>query len=166
MTPLRPTQLTVAALAAALLLGGCALLPSFPGAGSGGSPDGPSETSSDSTSDDASEDGDLDDNPFIEQSVPDTFPSDIPLPALDILLALDLGTGWTIAYSTDDAVDAFTGLADDFADAGWEELSRVVDGGQAFAAFDSAEYQAQLSAATEDTGYDTPVLSLTVVRKN
>ena len=72
MTPLRPTQLTVVALVAALLLSGCALLPSFPGADSGGSPDGPSETSSDSTSDDASEDGDLDDNPFIEQSVPDT----------------------------------------------------------------------------------------------
>ena len=152
-------------LGTAVLLGGCALLPSIPDFGSG-SNDSSSESSDDATDDDNSLEDDIEDNPFIEQTVPDTFPDDVPRPELEILLALDLGTGWTIAYKTDDAIDDFNELADRFADDGWEELSRLADGGQAFAAYDSAEYQVQLSAATEDTGYDTPILSMTVVRKD
>lgn len=147
------------------LLGGCALLPSIPDFGNE-STNGSPQSSDESTDDGNSLEDDIEDNPFIEQEVPDTFPDDVPRPDLEILLALDLGTGWTIAYKTDDAINDFDDLADTLAGDGWEELSRVSGDGQAFAAYDSAEYQVQINAATEDTGYDTPILSMTVVRKD
>lgn len=169
MSPLRQNS-TLALLAAlglgtAVLLSGCSLLPSVPDFGNG-SNDSSAESNDDDADDGNSLEDDIEDNPFIEQTVPDTFPDDVPLPDLEILLALDLGTGWTIAYKTDDAIDDFDALADQFAGDGWEELSRASGEGQAFAAYDSSEYQAQLNAATENTGYDTPILSITVVRKD
>jgi len=164
----QPSSLALLAalgLGTAVLLGGCALLPSIPDFGNGSNDSSPQGSDESSDDDDSLED-DIEDNPFIEQEVPDTFPDDVPRPDLEILLALDLGTGWTIAYKTDDAIDDFDNLADTFAGEGWEELSRASSDGQAFAAYDSAAYQVQLNAATEDTGYDTPILSMTVVRKD
>jgi len=170
MTPLRPTHslaiLTVLGLSAALVLSGCSLLPSIPFPGGGSSENqqsGDGDTGNDSDS--SLEDG-IEDNPFLEQTVPDTFPASIPRPDLEVLLGMDLGAGWSIAYKTDQAISDFDALTQSFSSEGWEELSKVSGDGQAFAVYDSSEYQVQINAATEDTGYDTPILSMTVVRKD
>lgn len=163
MTPLRPIHsLALLGLLTVVALSGCSLLPDIPLPGGGQ----PSNQHSESEPGEESLEDDLEENPFIEQTMPANFPGDVPVPDLEILLALDLGTGWTIGYTTDDAVAAFDELADRYVVEGWEELSREASADQAFAAYDSAEYQVQLNAATDDTGFDTPVLSITVVRKN
>ena len=163
MSPLRPTPAALLAalgLGTALLLGGCSLLPSIPTPGAGQS-DGANETA------DPADDADSDDgNEFAQTTMPQNFPDEIPVADLDLIIALDLGTGWTIAYETDDAVADFDALADQFTGEGWEQLSRETADGQGFASYDSPEFQVQLNVATENTGFDTPVLSMTVVRKD
>ena len=167
MSPLRPTPAALLAalgLGTALLLGGCSLLPSIPTPGAGQS-DGANETAD--PADDADSDSDADSgDEFAQTTMPQNFPDEIPVADLDLIIALDLGTGWTIAYETDDAVADFDALADQFTGEGWEQLSREASDGQGFASYDSPGYQVQLNAATENTGFDTPVLSMTVVRKD
>lgn len=149
-------------VSASLALGGCSLLPSVPA---------PAPTSDDSSSaqpeqSEAESTEETDEVPAEQQTMPANFPDEIPVPDLDILIVVDLGTGWTIGYTTDDAVAAFNDLADRYSAESWEELSREATADQGFAAFDSTEYQVQLNAATDNTGFDTPVLTITVVRKN
>lgn len=172
MTPTRPTTalafLTVLGVGTSLLLGGCSLLPSIPTFGGDSSNDGSSGNGSSGNGDGGNDIEDIEENPFLDHTVPDTFPGDVPLPDLDILFSLDLGTGWSIVYKADDPVGDFEALADEYSGGSWEELSRVTDPDAAtgFAVYDSAEYQVQINAATDDTGYDTPILSMTVVKKD
>jgi hypothetical protein len=174
VSPLRPTPAALLAalgLTTALLLGGCSLLPSIPNPDAGQSDEAnetPDSADDGADSDDADPDNaDSDDGDgFAQTTMPANFPDEIPVADLDLVIALDLGTGWTIAYKTDDAVADFDALADQFTGEGWEQLSRETADGQGFASYDSPEFQVQLNAATENTGFDTPVLSMTVVRKD
>jgi hypothetical protein len=167
MTTTRPTTalvlLTALGVGTSLLLSGCSLLPSIPTLGGDSSNDG---SSGNGDGDSAIED--IEDNPFLDHTVPDTFPSDVPLPDLDVLFSLDLGTGWSVVYKAYDPIADLNDLADEYTGGSWEELSRVSDPdtATAFAVYDSDKYQVQMNGATDDTGYDTPILSLTVVKKD
>jgi len=102
-TRIAPLVATLA-VAAALLLGGCSLLPQ------------PSDfTDRSDTSDNSGESSDetIDDNPVVDQEVPATFPSDVPLPDLDVAFALDLGTGWSVVFTANDLESDFTVVAKD-----------------------------------------------------
>lgn len=167
MTLLRRRSFVVIFVTAGLLasaaLGGCSMLPSVPG----GNPSDSSSESDDSTAESGSDDT-VDeelDNPGLNHEVPENFPSEIPLPDLPILLSLDLGTGWSIVYSTDDLEADCADAAAAFDGGGWNVLVSNSADGQCFHAIENDQYQVQISGATKDTGYDSAIISYTVVKK-
>ena len=92
------------AVAAALLLGGCLLLPQ------------PSDFTDRSDSSVHSGEGTgetSEDGPVVDQEVPASFPADVPLPDLDVAFSPDLGTGWSVVVSTNDLESDFTVVATD-----------------------------------------------------
>lgn len=154
------------AVAASLLLGGCSLLPPLPflGGDSGSSSD---DRSSDSSGDDGDRDSEsgIEDNPFVDHEVPDTFPSDVPVPDLDIVFALDVGTGWSITFSSDDIHDDHEKIKDLF-DGGWEILSDSSTDDLTFTIFDNADYQVQVTGSTESSDFEGPIITYLVVAKD
>jgi len=165
------------AVAAVLFLGGCAFLPpgpSFdPDRGSSSDDSSGSDTSSDDdnsdedSSDDGDSDSDIEDNPFLEHEVPDTFPSEVPLPDLDVVFALDLGTGWSVVFGTDDLEGDFEDVVELYEGDGWEVLSQAASDGTVFAVFNNDDYQVQLSGTEDESpDYDGPVLAFTVIAKD
>jgi hypothetical protein len=147
-----------AALVAVLLLGGCSLLPPLPFLPDSGS-------SSDDGGSSSNGDSDIEDNPFLEHEVPDTFPSDVPLPDLDIVFALDVGTGWNIVYKSDDIQSDHARITQMFEDEGWEVLSDTSQSDTTFGIYDNDGYQAQVTGSSESNDYDGPVISFLVVAK-
>jgi hypothetical protein len=148
------------AVAAALLLGGCSLLPQ------------PSDFIGDSgsSSDESDSSGDggetIDDNPFLDHEVPDTFPADVPLPDLDVAFSLDLGTGWSVVFNADDLESDFADVVQTYESDGWEVVSQASNDDTTFAVFNSDDYQVQVSGTTDSSDYDGPVLAFTVVAKD
>lgn len=154
--------LAVLGLGTALLLSGCSLLPSIPTFGGDSSNEGSNGGSS--NGDDSMEE-EIEENPFLDNTIPDTFP-DVPVPDLEVLLGLDLGTGWSVVFKADDPIDDFNELADRYESEGWEQLARTAADGMGFGAYSTDDYQVQIHSGTDTTDYNSPIVTMTVVRRD
>jgi hypothetical protein len=146
-----PLAIAVAAvlLAGAPLLTGCSLIGSVVnGAGGGNIPDAPDVPV------------DVEPDPMFA-SIPDTFPSEIPLFDGEILQGIDVGTGWSLLFKANDTVADFTTAADLLEADGYEAIARSTDGGQGFGNFNNGVYSINLSAS--DTADFGPAVAYTVV---
>jgi hypothetical protein len=72
-------------------------------------------------------------------SVPDNFPSELPLPDAELLVAITGENSWTLTYTGMDAetADAFV---DTFRDGDWEMVGDTADDNSAIASFENASY--------------------------
>jgi hypothetical protein len=141
--------LTGAALVATLA--GCSLIPSIPDLPTGG--DGGGSEPGSSSADEES--------PF--DSLPATFPADVPLVEGEVLQGIDVGTGWSVLLGVDDAVASFTEAADALVAAGYEERTRQTDADTGFGNFTNDTYSINLSADQNSPDYGAIVI-YTVVR--
>lgn len=150
---------TALAVAAALLLGGCSMLPN-PTELLGGGSSRDDSSSSDNSSDDVEE------NPFLDHDLPDGFPSDVPLPDLDIYFSLAVSDdSWGITYKADDLEDDFAGIVDQYEDDGWETQMNNSSSDGSLGVFTKDDYTVQvLGVADSETDFDGPGFSFTVVR--
>ena len=143
-----PVVVGTVALTALLLTACGAGGPSLPGV-----PDGSGPTTS---TDDGGDDTDM-----VQNQVPETFPDDVPLIGGDVLFAVDLGTGWTVIFASDDPLADFDTVIGQLEDAGFEVATQDANDEQAFAQLTSEKYTINLSAADDPTYGD--VISYTVV---
>lgn len=153
-------SITALVVAASLLVGGCSLLPRIPILNPGG--DNPNSSSGNGNSDD------IEDNPFLDNTVPASFPSDVPLPNLDIYLGLaSTEDSWSIIYFASDLEADFSDVVSLYEADGWETLmnNQAPDG--SLGVFKKDPYQVQVMGLA-DGGDDIegPALSVTVVRSN
>jgi hypothetical protein len=153
------------AVASSLTLGGCSLLPKIPSFPVNGQSGGSSstDTGSDSQNPDSSSSDDLATDPSLNHEVPANFPSEIPLPNLNVVFSLDLSTGWSVVFESSDPVSDFAGIDAAFASGGWETLQTVTNDTGAFGVYENDTYQVQVSGVGTEAGYDTPVIAYTVV---
>jgi len=151
---------TAVSIAAILLLSGCSLLPGIPDFGGGDSSSG---NDSDNDSDNSD---DIDENPFLDHDVPDGFPSDVPLPDLDISYSLAVSEdSWGIIYKADDLEDDFGDVVDLYEGDGWETMMNNVSDDGALAVFQKDDYSVQVIGVDDaETEFDGDGLSFTVVR--
>ena len=157
----RPRRAALALAAAALLLlpalAGCSLIPNLPGNLPGNTGDNGAATSGPA----APDDGDVEPDPAFD-SIPATFPSDIPLFDGEVLQGIDVGTGWSVLFQANDVVADFNTAADLLEGAGYEAIARSTDGGQGFGNFNNGVYSINLSAS--DTADYGPAVAYTVVK--
>jgi hypothetical protein len=159
-------------IASTVALSGCSFLPIVPGvtqpdgAASDGTVSGGDGTGSgaESTGNGSSAIDDLSNDPSLNHEIPGGFPADIPLPPLELVYSLDLGTGWSLVFKSNDPVADFAGIDAAFSAGGWSTLQSATNGDTAFGAYQNDTYQVQVSGAGIDAGYDTPVVAYTVVR--
>jgi hypothetical protein len=159
---MKTTLATVTAtvsLAALLALSGCSLLPPIPDLGGGSS-------SGDNRSDDSDNGDDVEDNPFLDHDLPDGFPSDVPLPDLEIYFSLAVTEdSWSIIYKADDLEADFSDIVDQFEGDGWEVLMNNATGDGSLGVFSKDPYQVQvLGVADGGSDFDGPGITYTVVR--
>lgn len=151
-----------AALAALLLVSGCSLLPGIPTFGGG-------DSSSDGDSDGgALSDDEIDENPFLDNTVPDGFPSEVPLPDLEVYLGMGVTEdSWSVIYKSDDLEGDFADIVEMYEGDGWEVLMNNASADGALGVFSKEPYQVQVMGVVEDdTDFDGSGLSFTVVRTN
>lgn len=155
-------SLAVLAVTASLLLGGCSLLPRIPILNPGGNDGG-------SSSDGESSNGDgVEDNPFLGHEVPDGFPSEVPLPDLEIIFSLNVSeAAWSILYGASDLQADFASVNDDFTAEGWEVVMSNAGADAALGVYRKDDLQVQVTGSADGgNDYDGPVLSFTVVRSS
>lgn len=151
----RHSVIVTLAVAASLMVTGCAAGGSpGGGTGGGGSSGGSGGTSSDGTTTET----DTETTPGLDGYVglPDTFPSDVPVIDGEVVFGIDLGTGWSIVVATDDIVAGYTAAADKLTGAGFtsDVSSSTADG--SFGSFSSAAFTVQVTA-TDSADYGTSV---------
>jgi hypothetical protein len=151
-------------LAALLMLSGCSLLPSIPNFG-----DDTGNSSSDENSNGgALSDDEIDENPYLDDVVPDGFPSDVPLPDLEIYLGL--GTtedSWSIIYKSQDLAGDYSDIVAMYEGDGWEVLMNNESDTGSLGVFKKDPYQVQvMGIADTDTDFDGAGISFTVVRSS
>lgn len=155
-------SLTALAVAASLLLGGCSFLPRVPILNPGGNDSGSS------SDDDRSGADEIEENPFLDNTVPANFPSDVPLPDLDIYLGMaSTEDSWTIIYYADDLEADFSSIVSLYEGDGWETLmnNQAPDG--SLGVFKKDPYQVQVMGLAEGgDDMEGPALTLTLVRSN
>ncbi len=157
---------TAVSLAALLTLSGCSLLPRIPDFG-GGSSSG--DESSGSGSDNGSDNtDDVEENPFLGHDVPDGFPSEVPIPDLEIYFSLTVTEdSWSINYKSDDLASDFAGIVDMYEGDGWETMMNNVSDDGALGLFQKDDYSVQvIGVADSETDFDGDGLSFTVVRNS
>ena len=166
---------TAASIAAILLLGGCSLIPGIPdfGGGDSSSDNGSNDDNDNDNDDDSDNDNDSDDdsddagdNPFLDHDVPDGFPSDVPLPDLDISYSLAVSEdSWGIVYEADDLEDDFGDVVDLYEGDGWETMMNNFSDDGALGVFQKDDYSVQVIGVDDaDTDFGGDGLSFTVVR--
>lgn len=138
------TSALVATVTSALLAG-CFFSPPAPTGGTGG---GTQPGQSDGTDSPTGND--------MFQGVPANFPSDIPLIAGEVPIGVDLGTGWSVVVKVADVQTSYAEASALLAGAGFEVLVENSSEEGSFGAFESPEYQVQV------TGGDTPDYGATV----
>ena len=151
---------TAVSIAAILLLSGCSLLPGIPDFG------GSDSSSGNDSDNDSDNSDDIDENPFLDHDVPDGFPSDVPLPDLDISYSLAVSEdSWGIIYKADDLEDDFGDVVDLYEGDGWETMMNNVSDDGALAVFQKDDYSVQVIGVDDaETEFDGDGLSFTVVR--
>ena len=154
-------SLAALAVAASLVLGGCSLLPRIPVLNNG--------SSSDNSNSDGNTDGqtEIEENPFLDNVVPEGFPSEVPLPDdLEIYLGLrSTEDSWTIIYIAEDLELDFNIAVEKFEAAGYTVVMNNQSSESALGVFEQAPYTVQVMGLAEGSDdFDGPSLSFTVVR--
>lgn len=152
------TRVAAIGIAAILLLSGCSLLPRIPILNDGGTSNGDGNSNGD----------DIEENPFLDHDVPEGFPSEVPLPDLDIYFSLrTTEESWSIIYKANDLESDYESIAEAFESAGWEVLMNNVAADGSLGVFKKDPYQAQVMGVAEGgDDYDGPILSFTVVKSS
>lgn len=101
---------------------------------------------------------------LVQEEIPATYPRDeVPLvESGDVVFAVDLGTGWTVIFASDDPLADFAAARDELVGAGFTVATEDANDTAAFAQLQSPEYTVNLSAGNDPTYGDA--LSYTVVR--
>ncbi len=141
-----------AVVLAGILLTGCGA-PSLDG-GSDPTPTTPVEVDNDGG----------DSTGMVQTEIPDTYPhDDVPLvESGEVVFAVDLGTGWTVIFASDDPLADFVTARDDLVGAGFTVSTEDANDEAAFAQLQRTGYTVNLSAGDDPTYGD--VVSYTVVR--
>ena len=146
-----------AVVLAGILLTGC---------GAGGPSLNDGSNGSDTTPSNPVEQGDDggDDTGMVQTQIPDTYPrDDVPLvESGEVVFAVDLGTGWTVIFASDDPLADFATARDELVGAGFTVATEDANATAAFAQLQSSDYTVNLSAGNDPTYGD--VVSYTVVR--
>lgn len=130
------------ALAASILLAGCSTpAPSGGTDGSNGRPDQPAPTTPDLPSGTG----------VTEGALPPGFPADFPLVDGDVLVGLDLGTGWSVWIESADPAAGFTEAVALLTADGYTELSALTNENGSFGVYSKGTQQVQLSAGDDPT---------------
>jgi len=105
-----------------------------------------------------------DDTGLVQTEIPDTYPrDDVPLvESGDVVFAVDLGTGWTVIFASDDPLNDFVTARDELVGAGFAVATEDANDEAAFAQLQGPDYTVNLSAGNDPTYGD--VVSYTVVR--
>jgi len=105
-----------------------------------------------------------DDTGLVQNEIPDTYPrDDVPLvESGEVVFAVDLGTGWTVIFASDDPLADFATARDELVGAGFTVATEDADDSNAFAQLQGPGYTVNLSAGDDPT-YGN-VVSYTVVR--
>jgi len=143
-------------LLAGVLLTGCGLggpSANDPSQGSDPAPTNPTEQGDDGG----------DDTGLVQNEIPDTYPrDDVPLvESGEVVFAVDLGTGWTVIFASDDPLADFAVARDELVGAGFTVATEDANSEAAFAQLQSSDYTVNLSAGNDSTYGD--VVSYTVV---
>lgn len=141
-------------IAGALALAGCSA-PSTPTGGSDGS--GDSGTTQETPNGESSDSG-------LPTDIPDTWPSEVPIPDGEIVGALDLGTGWAATVKVDDPKAAFDETAAALKSEGFEVLQETSSDAGSLGVYENDKMQVQVSGALDD-GIDGKVWHVTIVLK-
>jgi len=143
------------ALGASLALSGCSLLPHLPSLGNHSSGNG-------------SKGDDIKDNPFLGHDVPADFPSDVPLPNLEVAYSLSpTKNSWAITYKAKDLEGDFASAVSAFQSAGWDVQMNNSTPDGVLGVFMKDSYTVQvMGGADGGSDIDGPYLSFTVVQTN
>ena len=139
-------------LASTLSLTGCSLLPHIPSLGGHG--EGSSSSGGGSTTDDQP-----------HATLPDNFPSDVPLAGTDYAYALQVSDkAWAVYVRVDDADAGFATAAQQLGDAGIAQNASIggSSDGVTIGAFQGSGYTVQLNAITKSEW--GPVLQYAIVK--
>jgi hypothetical protein len=104
-----------------------------------------------------------DDTGLVQNEIPDTYPrDDVPLvESGEVVFAVDLGTGWTVIFASDDPLADFAVARDELVGAGFTVATEDANDASAFAQLQAPGYTVNLTAGDEPTHGD--VVSYTVV---
>lgn len=156
------TALAAASLAALLVLSGCSFLPPIPSFGNG-------DSSSDGDSNGgALSDDEIDENPFLDNTVPEGFPAEVPLPDLEVYLGMGVTEdSWSVIYKSDDLEGDYADIVAMYEADGWEVLMNNASETGSLGVFKKEPYQVQvLGVLNDDTDFDGDGISFTVVRSS
>ena len=155
---------TAVSIAAILMLSGCSLLPRIPDFGGGDSSNNGSSDSGDSNG--GLSDDEIEENPFLDNVVPDGFPSEVPLPDLEIYLGMGVtDDSWSVIYQSDDLEGDYADIVATYEGDGWEVLMNNESESGSLGVFKKDPYQVQvMGIADAETDFDGAGISFTVVR--
>lgn len=150
--------LTTVLLSASLALSGCSLLPHIPSLGNNGG----------SSDNGGSKGDDIKNNPLLGHEVPDGFPSDVPLPDLEITYSLaPTDKSWNITYQANDLQSDFASVVSSFEAAGWETQMNNANADGVLGLFAKDPYTVEIIGGPDGgNDMDGPYLSFTVVQTN
>lgn len=121
-------------LAGVLVLGGCAAEPAAPAPADDTGSTGANTDSTDTGSSDGDSSTDGDSSPGSGATLPDDFPSDIPLPQAELAEAvrheLDSGAHWVLQYEGEITEEEFTALSEQLIERGFAEQTSTSAPGQ------------------------------------
>jgi len=105
-----------------------------------------------------------DDTGLVQTQIPDTYPrDDVPLvESGEVVFAVDLGTGWTVIFASDDPLADFATARDELVGAGFTVATEDANATAAFAQLQAPGFTVNLSGGNDPTYGD--VVSYTVVR--
>jgi hypothetical protein len=154
----RLTLVVGSVVLAGVLLTGCAA--------AGPSQGDPVPTTPVDQSDDSGDNGGADGGDstgLVQGEIPDTYPrEDVPLvESGEVVFAVDLGTGWTVIFASDDPLADFVTARDELVGAGFTVATEDANDEAAFAQLQGQGYTVNLSAGNDRTYGD--VVSYTVV---
>jgi hypothetical protein len=138
----RASAFAGAGLVASLLLAGCST--PAPGGGTDGSNGQPGQTQPTTPAPPGN-------TGVTEGALPPGFPADFPLIEGDVLIGLDLGTGWSVWIASADPASGYAEAVALLTADGYAELSAITNENGSFGVYSKGAQQVQLSADDDQT---------------
>lgn len=110
--------------------------------------------------------GDIDIDAGGGASMPDGWPSSVPVPSGDILLSAADGAegskNWTVVIKVGNSKDAFTEITDKLKAGGFEAITEATMDDGSYGGYQNSEYMVNVTAA--DSEVDGPTVTMTVIQ--